>query len=109
MEECGGWQCVCGGTANALHAVFTWLEGEELSRVASVCRAWRQAANAPALWRAALARRARLPQAQLRHCVAHRRSRRKASRFQQPRGNFTEMGKGEGLCRVLTDGYTLAL
>lgn len=85
--ECVGWQCGCGGAANALHAVFEWLEGEELSCVAAVCRAWREAANAPALWRAALARRARLPQEQLRRLAADRRSRREPSGLRQPLGN----------------------
>lgn len=92
MQQCGGWQCGCGGAANALHAVFAWLEGEELALAAAVCRTWREAANTPVLWRAALARRVRIPQAQLRHLAAYRRSRYKVSGFQQSQGKSTGLG-----------------
>ncbi|XP_026329246.1 uncharacterized protein LOC113237149 [Hyposmocoma kahamanoa] len=108
MAECGRWQCGCGGAADVLHAVFAWLEGEELSRVAAVCRAWREAANAPALWRAALARRAGMPPAQLRRLASHRRGRGEASGFEQPPGAESDAAERRAEAAWWRDEFALA-
>ncbi|XP_063839164.1 F-box/WD repeat-containing protein 5-like [Ostrinia nubilalis] len=50
------WQAEGGLTEAALLEVFAWLGGAELARAGAVCRAWRAAAAAPALWRRLLAR-----------------------------------------------------
>lgn len=50
------WQEESGEAQEVLYDVFSQLTGEALAKAAGVCRAWRRAADTPALWRHLLLR-----------------------------------------------------